>query len=282
MTPIPLKGQLASAQGLRLTALARSPSFQKDNEGTMTYSVRQGEDDDRKIKFSLCGYDGGKPEDFVRYVSYLLDMFDRMRIADDAAAQLHVVQTVLGRDVGREWTTTWTTYLDEQETDNPDVDRDDHITPNAILTTLRTMIANRLEPSIARDAREYLMFVRKPINMDCVDFFRALDDFSILLPLLPDYRGLNVPLTTDEKQTIEERAMPESWQEKQDLTGRTFTRTEAHAFYRKLEVIDKKKKSHFSSRSSVSTTQGQGNSNRRRTQGSGQSSSSSSGWNQGG
>ena len=138
---------MASAPDFRLQQMLKPPKF-NDTYGMYwnSYPSEEAREAGRKLKIECKRFEEGKPEEFVRFVAYLLNLFVRMGIEDEPSTQLYIIANLLGNEPLREWNITWSAYLAKREEEAPDVPRQQHVTATAIKMVLRSMIAIRVFP----------------------------------------------------------------------------------------------------------------------------------------
>ena len=217
--------------------LIRATSYRDDAE-SITFTVFRDEANapQDKTKHSVPIFDAGTPEDWLEFRTYFAELAKNKGFTDDGTQLFWHMGQLLRGDAEEQFNTLHTSVVDELN--NPPEQDFDQRSRNVFNRVLEEVTKTFMSTDIAQSLRKGLFHVKKPYSMTVAAFMIRLRQLSAYLPVMPNWRGFNRALTTDELQTILETAVPVKWQEAYVLSGQSHTMTLVQTvdYFRRLEA----------------------------------------------
>jgi transposase InsO family protein len=226
-------------------------------------------DDDSTFKHSVPIFEAGTMEEFFEWVQDLQELREmwQLNTADHAPKLYRVIPLTLRGAAKENWLTAVTTL--EQTLLLEAMEEDDDATTGRAKTAadvddilLPQMTLHYTVTKAAFHTREWLQRLKKPREITCLAFKQRLDKINSYLTLMPAYRGLNTPLTSDELQTIFERAMPRSWMDQLEVNTEYDSMTYAQVLRYMIRMELKANSATNNSNTNKKETQTNNNNNR--------------------
>ena len=215
-----------------LFPLERKSDF-LDNADTVAFTVFLDEERTDKMKFYAPIFREGTIEDWLEWITQLKMTFRQKSLGDDDSSKKFKLLKML---LAGQALVDYERLVDELlELDEDALDDNGNFTD-----VLDALTEKRIPENYSHQTREFLRSVKKPHDLSVEAFHSRILTINKYLEHMPEYRGLNDPLSNDALQTIFEDAMPTKWKVALTRTGRhsSMTFLDVVGYMRTMENLE--------------------------------------------
>jgi hypothetical protein len=183
-----------------------------DRADTVTFTVfldpKSKED---KMKTTAPKFETGSVEDWLEWRKHVEGVIRDKGFSQEPKKKMQVVRLLLKGSALEDFDL----IFEALKPDSNDVKE----TEDNYLELMKLLTLKYVPVKCAHRTRTFLREVKKPRNMSVEAFKTRIIKINGYLAYMPDYKGLNQPLTDDEIQLLFEGAMPRSWRSAIAKTG---------------------------------------------------------------
>ena len=177
------------------------------------------ENKEDKMKITCPKFDTGSVEDWLEFRKAMDLVICQKNLNRDATKKFKLLRMLLSGTALEEFDSLYENL--EPEVSGPDDDPTrTYDTEENYQKIMEDLTVSHIPVKFAHSTRKFLRTVRKPRNLSVEEFKKRITTVNGYLNFMPNYKGLNVPLSNEELQLCFEQGMPRNWQTALTKTGR--------------------------------------------------------------